>query len=155
MQTQEINRIVQDLLQRGYEGTYWDYKEDYTTDKKYNDIFTKRGAVISGSEETVFYISKLLATVRAIKHECPIIMDSFRAEDLSTEKENRALDLFIKLDKQCILTTTIKEEEKGKYDSFPQIHIIDYTEHTTNKLLSPDYNSEFTSILGTMNILLK
>lgn len=126
-----------------------------TTDKKYNDIFTKRGAVISGSEETVFYISKLLATVRAIKHECPIIMDSFRAEDLSTEKENRALDLFIKLDKQCILTTTIKEEEKGKYDSFPQIHIIDYTEHTTNKLLSPDYNSEFTSILGTMNILLK
>lgn len=30
MQTQEINRIVQDLLQRGYEGTYWDYKEDYT-----------------------------------------------------------------------------------------------------------------------------
>lgn len=26
-----------------------------TADKKYNDIFTKRGAVISGSEETVFY----------------------------------------------------------------------------------------------------
>lgn len=126
-----------------------------TTDKKYNDIFTKKGAVISGSEETVFYISKLLATFRAIKHECPIIMDSFRAEDLSTEKEKRALDLFIKLNKQCILTTTIKNEEKGKYNSFSQLHIIDYTEHTTNKLLSPDYNSEFTSILGTMNILLK
>ena len=34
MQTQEINRIVQDLLQRGYEGTYWDYKEDYTDCKE-------------------------------------------------------------------------------------------------------------------------
>lgn len=126
-----------------------------TTDKKYNDIFTKRGVVISGSEETVFYISKLLATIRTIKHECPIIMDSFRAEDLSTEKENRALDLFIELDKQCILTTTIKKEEKGKYNKFPKIHIVDYTEHTTNKLLSPDYNDEFISILGSMNILLK
>ncbi|HEL1175648.1 TPA: hypothetical protein TVL23_001900, partial [Streptococcus equi subsp. zooepidemicus] len=104
---------------------------------------------------TVFYISKLLAIVNAIKHECPIVMDSFRAEDLSTEKENRALDLFLELDKQCILTTTIKKEEKGKYDSFPKINIVDYTEHTTNKLLSPDYNDEFISILGAMNVLLK
>lgn len=71
------------------------------------------------------------------------------------EKENRALDLFIDLKKQCILTTTIKSEEKGKYNLFPKIHIVDYTEHTTNKLLSPDYNDEFTSILGNMNILLK
>ena len=126
-----------------------------TTYKNYNDIFTKRGVVISGSEETVFYISKLLAIVNAIKHECPIVMDSFRAEDLSTEKENRALHLFLELDKQCILTTTIKKEEKGKYDSFPKINIIDYTEHTTNKLLSPDYNDEFISILGAMNVLLK
>ena len=126
-----------------------------TTYKNYNDIFTKRGVVISGSEETVFYISKLLAIVNAIKHECPIVMDSFRAEDLSTEKENRVLDLFLELDKQCILTTTIKKEEKGKYDSFPKINIVDYTEHTTNKLLSPDYNDEFISILGTMNVLLK
>ncbi|KGQ63007.1 hypothetical protein [Gallibacterium anatis] len=126
-----------------------------TTDKKYNDFFTKSGAVISGSEETVFYISKLLATANATKHECPIVMDSFRAEDLSTEKENRALDLFLDLNKQCILTTTIKKEEKGKYNNFPQINIVDYTNHTTNKLLNPDYNDEFISILGTMNILLK
>lgn len=126
-----------------------------TTDKKYNDIFTKRGVVMSGSEETVFYISKLLAAANTIKHEYPIVMDSFRAEDLSTEKENRALNLLLELNKQCILTTTIKKEEKGKYDSFPQVRIIDYTEHATNKLLRPDYNEEFISILRTMNILLQ
>lgn len=34
MQTQDIKRIVQDLLRRGYEGTYWDYKEDYTDCKE-------------------------------------------------------------------------------------------------------------------------
>lgn len=126
-----------------------------TTDKKYNDIFTNRGVVISGSEETVFYISKLLAIVNIIKHEYPIVIDSFRAEDLSTDKEERALDLFIDLNNQCILTTTIKKEEKGKYDRLNKINIIDYTQHTTNKLLSPDYNDEFISLLGTMNILLK
>ena len=125
------------------------------TYKKYNDIFTKRGVVISGSEETVFYIFKLLAIVNAIKHECPIVIDSFRAEDLSTEKENRALNLFLELNRQCILTTTLKKEENGKYDSLSQIHIIDYTEHTTNKLLSPDYNDEFISILKNLNVLLK
>ncbi|WP_446452816.1 BREX system Lon protease-like protein BrxL [Tuanshanicoccus yangjingiae] len=59
----------------------------------------------------------------------------------------------IQISKQCIFTTI--KEEKGKYDNFPQIHIVDYTEHVTNKLLSPDYNSEFRSILGKMNILLK
>ena len=65
------------------------------------------------------------------------------------------MNLLLELNKQCILTTTIKKEEKGKYDSFPQVHIIDYTEHTTNKLLRPDYNEEFISILRTMNILLQ
>lgn len=34
MLTQELKEIVQDLLQRGYEGTYWDYKEDYTNCKE-------------------------------------------------------------------------------------------------------------------------
>lgn len=119
----------------------------------YNDIFTKRGTVISGSEETVFYISKLLAIAYNIKHNYPIIMDSFRAEDLSTEKEKRSLDSFIELGNQCILTTTIKSEEKGKYDVWGNIHIIDYTNHSTNKLLGKNYCDKFNDILKSMNIL--
>ena len=119
----------------------------------YNDIFTKRGTVISGSEETVFYISKLLSIAYNTEHNYPIIMDSFRAEDLSTEKEERSLDSFIKLGNQCILTTTIKSEEKGKYDLWGDIHIIDYTDHLTNKLLDKNYCSKFNEILKSMNIL--
>lgn len=122
--------------------------------KKYDSIFTKRGVVMSGSEETVFYISKLLAIEKNVHHNCPIIMDSFRAEDLSTEKENRVLNLFIELNKQCILTTTLKAEEKDKYKDFSKIHIIDYTNHVTNKLLSKQCNDEFNSLLKNMNILL-
>ena len=34
MQVQELKMIVQNLLQRGCEGTYWDYKEDYTDCKE-------------------------------------------------------------------------------------------------------------------------
>lgn len=122
--------------------------------KKYDSVFTKRGVVMSGSEETVFYISKLLAIEKNVHHNCPIIMDSVRAEDLSTEKENRVLNLFIELNKQCILTTTLKAEEKDKYKDFSKIHIIDYTNHVTNKLLSEQCNDEFNSLLKNMNILL-
>ena len=34
MQVQELKMIVQNLLQRGCEGIYWDYKEDYTDCKE-------------------------------------------------------------------------------------------------------------------------
>lgn len=75
---------------------------DIESEKEYEDIFTKRGTVVSGSEETVFYVSKLLASVEMIGHDYPIIMDSFRAEDLSTDKEKRVLELFSNLKNQCI-----------------------------------------------------
>lgn len=68
----------------------------------YEDVFTKRGTTISGSEETVFYVARLISTAEMIKHECPIIMDSFRAEDLSTDKEERVLTMFSELSNQCI-----------------------------------------------------
>ncbi len=48
---------------------------DIESEKEYEDIFTKRGTVVSGSEETVFYVSKLLASVEMTDHDCPIIMD--------------------------------------------------------------------------------
>lgn len=65
---------------------------DVESEKEYEDIFKKRGTVVSGSEETVFYVSELLASVEMTGHDCPIIMNSFRAEDLSTDKEKRVLE---------------------------------------------------------------
>ena len=125
---------------------------DIESEKEYEDIFTKRGTVVSGSEETVFYVSKLLASVEMIGHDYPIIMDSFRAEDLSTDKEKRVLELFSNLKNQCILTTTLKAEEKGKYDTFEGIHVIDYTLHKTNKILGQENLETFKELLSELHV---
>lgn len=127
---------------------------DIESEKEYEDIFTKRGTVVSGSEETVFYVSKLLASVEMTGHDCPIIMDSFRAEDLSTDKEKRVLELFGELRNQCILTTTLKTEEKGKYDVLSGVHILDYTNHITNKILGREHLEAFKELLENLHISL-
>ena len=54
----------------------------------YTSLFTQRNEVYSGSEATVFHLVKLFALQQVLRHNCPIIVDSFRAEDLSTGKEN-------------------------------------------------------------------
>lgn len=103
---------------------------------EYQDLFTKRGSVVSGSEETIFYIAKIIALACLTKHPCPLIMDSFRAEDLSSEKEKKAIEQLSLLDRQCILTTTLKAEEKGKYsDDEKEINSIDYTNHKSGKIV--------------------
>ena len=79
-------------------------------------------------------------------------MDSFRAEDLSTEKEHIVLNLFSNVKNQVILTTTLKKEEANKYDKFPEINVIDYTNHKTNKLLSKNYLKDFKKLLTNLNI---
>lgn len=114
--------------------------------------FTGTPLLSSDSEETVFYVSKLLASVEMTGHDCPIIMDSFRAEDLSTEKEKRVLDLFGELRNQCILTTTLKAEEKGKYDTLEGIHVMDYTNHRTNKILGQEHLEAFKRLLRELHI---
>ncbi|WP_175612981.1 hypothetical protein [Fusobacterium mortiferum] len=125
---------------------------DIEGEKEYEDIFTKRGTVVSGSEQTVFYVSRLLASAEMTSHDYPIIMDSFRAEDLSTEKEKRVLEMFIELKNQCILTTTLKTEEIGKYDNIENVHIIDYSSHKSNKLLNQNDLIQFKQLLKSMYI---
>lgn len=125
---------------------------DIEGEKEYEDLFTKRGTVVSGSEQTVFYVSRLLASAEMTSHDCPLIMDSFRAEDLSTEKEKRVLEMFMELKNQCILTTTLKTEEIGKYDKIKNIHIIDYSSHHSNKLLNQNDLIQFKQLLKSMYI---
>ena len=125
---------------------------DPESDIDYVGMFTKKGSVVSGSEETVFYVSRLLAAVEMISHKYPIIMDSFRAEDLSTEKEARVLNELLSLNNQCILTTTLKSEENGKYDSFEDINVLDYTKHRTNKILGEEDLDNFKELLHALHI---
>ena len=82
-------------------------------------------------------------------------MDSFRAEDLSSDKEKRIIGLLIALGNQCILTTTLKAEEKGKYIQYEGVNGIDYTDHQSNKLLKPEYVSELEDLLASLHLQLQ
>lgn len=129
------------------------YKEvDPAGNQVYSDIFTKRGQLYSGSDETIFHEIKLYSLTHNLKLCYPIIIDSFRAEDLSTQKEEKIIELFRRLDNQIIFTTTLKEEEIGKYDELDGINHIDYSLHTPSKILSKDYLLEFTNLLSIFNL---
>ena len=118
----------------------------------FDDVFTKKGEVYSGSEATVFHLSRMYAFCKVLNHEYPIVIDSFRAEDLSTMKEDIVLDLYKSLSNQVIFTTTLKREELGKYDSREDINHIDYTGHAPSKMLSPNYVEEFCNLISGLSI---
>ena len=118
----------------------------------FDDLFTKKDEVYSGSEATIFHLARLYALCKVLNHDYPIIVDSFRAEDLSTSKENIVLDLYKELSNQVIFTTTLKLEELGKYDTRTDIHHIDYKEHAPSKMLSEVYVDEFCELLSSLSI---
>mgnify|MGYP004696789071 FL=1 len=118
----------------------------------FDNLFTKKDEVYSGSEATIFHLSRLYALSKVLNHNYPIVVDSFRAEDLSTAKENKVLDLYKELPNQVIFTTTLKLEELGKYDVRTDIHHIDYKEHAPSKMLSAVYVDEFCDLLNSLSI---
>ncbi len=125
---------------------------DPTGNLYFDDIFTKRDEVCSGSEGTVFYLSKMLALQEILNHNYPIVIDSFRAEDLSTTKERIVLDLYKKISNQIIFTTTLKIPELGKYDKEKGINHIDYMDHVPSKMLSKDYVKSFIQLLTNLSM---
>jgi len=118
----------------------------------FDSMFTKKDETYSGSEATVFHLVKLYAIHNVLNHNFPIIIDSFRAEDLSTQKEAVVIDLYSKISTQVIFTTTLKTEELGKYDKMPNLHHIDYKEHAPSKMLTDKYLPEFKKIMAALSI---
>lgn len=118
-------------------------------------LFTSKDEVYSGSEATIFHIVKLLALQYELVHNYPIIIDSFRAEDLSTEKESIVLSLMNNMDNQFICTTTLKKEEIGKYDNNTTINHIDYKDNQPSKILSKNHVDDFQKILKPFSIELE
>ena len=113
----------------------------------FDGLFTKKDEIFSGSEATIFHIVRMYAIQKMIGHALPIIIDSFRAEDLSTAKEKIVIDEFNKLSNQVIFTTTLKDEEVGKYDNRKEINHIDYKDHMPSKMLSQKYCQRFNELL--------
>lgn len=125
---------------------------DQTGNLVFDDLFTKKDEIYSGSESTVFHLVKMLSLQETIKHDFPIVVDSFRAEDLSTAKENVILRLFSKLKNQIIFTTTLKKEEFGKYKNRNGINNIDYQNNQPSKMLQANYVNEFKSLLTNVSL---
>ncbi|PFU30835.1 hypothetical protein COK80_09135 [Bacillus anthracis] len=121
-------------------------KIDPTGNLNFESIFTKNNQIFSGSEATIYHLVKLYSLAKLLNYKLPIIVDSFRAEDLSTEKELIVLNLFSELDTQVIFTTTLKSEEVGKYDDMLEINHIDYSKHTASKILNKNYLEEFQKL---------
>lgn len=118
----------------------------------YTNLFTQRNEVYSGSETTVFHLAKLFALQQAFRHNFPIAIDSFRAENLSTGQEKTVLDISKPIDNQVIFTTTLKHEELGKYDCLDDINHIIYLPHTPSKILDGVYVNDFLDLLSGLSI---
>ncbi len=116
----------------------------------FDDIFTKRSSTFSGSEGQVFYFCKLIALSKLLNHDYPIIVDSFRDGELSTNKEESMLDIYMELGRQVILTSTLKDEEynSNKYKNNNKINSIDYSSHQDLKILTAFKKDEFLCLLS-------
>lgn len=121
----------------------------------FDDLFTKRNEIYSGSEATIFHLVKLYAIRCVLEHNYPIIIDSFRAEDLSTQKENKVIDIYRSIPNQIILTTTLKQQELGKYDNMDGINHIDYAGHTPSKMLSNNYLDSFMTLVNDLSFIMQ
>lgn len=120
----------------------------------FDDLFTKKETTYSGSDEQVYYFCRLISLNNLLKHSYLIINDSFREGEISTRKEELMIDYFKKLNKQGILSATLKNQEYivDKYASIADINTIDYSMNDDSKILNSKYIDEFISILTKFNI---
>lgn len=120
----------------------------------FDQLFTIKNEVYSGSEAAEFYLSKLYALAKVLNHNFPIVMDAFRDGELSTPKEKKVIDKFNTLPNQIIFTSTLKEQEKGKYDDFKKTNRIDYSYHKTCQILTSNDVAEFLNKVEEFSFML-
>lgn len=125
---------------------------DPSVSSNYDDIFTSRYKTHSGSEGTQFHLARMYAFSKVLDHDYPIVVDSFRAEDLSTEREKRVIEKFKEIKNQIIFTTTLKDEENLKYENDDRINKIDYSIHENYKILQKEYVDNFIKKINSMSI---
>lgn len=121
---------------------------------EYERLFTTSANTFSGSEVTEYYLARVYALAKHVRHGLPIVIDSFRAEELSSRREERALPLLAELPNQIILTATLKGEEAGKYRGREGFNHIDFTGYPVNKLLSAKDNEVFAQKVEEFGIIL-
>lgn len=118
----------------------------------FNSIFTTRAETYSGSEGALFYLARIYAYAKVLRHNFPIVMDSFRDGEISTDKEDSILGLFSELSNQIIFSSTLKSEEIGKYNKYKNINKIDYSVHKPHHILNNKDLEDFHKILKVLLI---
>ncbi|TDW25087.1 hypothetical protein EDD63_10628 [Breznakia blatticola] len=133
-------------------------KIELDTSTIYKDIFSTASKILSGSTENEYYFCRTVALSNVLKHDLPIIVDSFRDGELSTSKEKKMIDIYISLNKQVILSATLKDEEyanaQKKYLMNDNLNVIDYESVVKYNLLNESYVSEFKKLLLPLNIMI-
>lgn len=119
---------------------------------QFEGFFSPSESTFSGSEEMEFYLSKLYSFADYFDHPFPIIIDSFRDGEITSEKELRILEVFNHLPNQKIFTVTLKSEEKGKYLDMDYINSIDYDSNTTSHILNEGDAAEMRKILDSLGL---
>ncbi|MFD2697950.1 hypothetical protein ACFSQ0_08105 [Mesonia sediminis] len=147
LQREVLNQLLFEMR------SYYD-KIDSQGTLMFEDLFTKNGETYSGSEGQEYYFCKLLALNNVLNHNFPIIIDSFREGELSSRKEDLMIQEFLKLNKQIILTSTLKDEEylSEKYINIEGINILDYSEVQDSKILQQEYAEEFAELIDKFSI---
>lgn len=127
---------------------------DEEDEKEYTELFTTNAESYSGSEQTEFLLARVYALAKHLDHQLPLVVDSFRAEELSTSREERALPLFEELENQVIFSATLKGQEADKYKKRSNINNIDFSGHTAGNLLSGRNNHVFKEKVAEFGIRL-
>lgn len=119
-----------------------------------DDLFTKNKENFSGSDGSIFYFAKLLSLNKYLTLPFPIIIDSFREGEVSSDTEEIMLNEFSEIKNQIIISATLKNEEYDvkKYKKYKNINVIDYSDVQNCKLLNESYIDEFYSIVSEFGI---
>jgi len=122
----------------------------------FNELFPKKDQTFSGSEGQEFYFCKLIAINTILDHKYPIIIDGFRNGEISSDKERKMIEIYERLSKQVIITSTLKSEEYAidKYKNTNTINVIDYNNHKDSKILSQKFSKDFVTIIESFDISL-
>ena len=157
-QLQDTNTQMQDEIKSGILSSMNAFYKlvDPNGTQEFKDFFATKNMTFSGSEEQEYYFSRTLAIFWHLKHNFPIIMDSFRKGELSTKKENTMIEEYKKTGLQVILSSTLKDEEYSsgtKYYNTPGVNAINYELNPSSHILRASDCNKFTALVNSFGIV--
>lgn len=125
------------------------YKVDNEIEGELDGLFTKATESFSGSQAQFFLYSRIMAITKYFDLEWPIIIDSYRDGEVSSNKEKIIIKELKKVKNQVIITSTLKaqEYEANKYSQIKEVNPIDYSDVPEMTLLRSEYVEEFKKLV--------